>query len=495
MTRDQHLEKFLTNAKKFKRVPVFQEIPVADLCANFSPINLFEHLKSIHPEAVFLENLAEEKNNNYSLFAFDIIANFRSNHSNNYQDKDTSPFLALRQMLSDLSCAPCESNDFNGSIIGYMHYDAVRFFENIPDRHGSIENSRVPQSQMSFNFYRYTLSFKNQKLLIHYIADIRPEEHQENHEKIYYTAQEKIAELINLIKKLLESSKQVGEKLFAPTDAAINCEINDHGFIKMIKRAKEYIQAGDIFQVVLSRAFKKKYTVEPFEIYRVLREKNPTPYLFYLPIENSIMMGASPEKLVSVQNNEIQVNPIAGTRQRLNKNHDEAIEKDLLSDEKELAEHRMLVDLARNDVGSVAIPGSIQVTELLKVKHFSHVSHITSTVIGQLRPNYDIFDALAAAFPAGTLSGAPKIRAMEIIDELETSRRGLYGGAIVRFDYQGNLDSCIAIRMAVLKDGKATVRAGAGIVFDSNPQAEADETRHKAHAMLSAITIAEERKS
>ena len=206
-------------------------------------------------------------------------------------------------------------------------------------------------------------------------------------------------------------------------------------------------------------------------------------------------MGASPEKLVSVQQGEVSVNPIAGTRKRVDKKYDDAVSQELLSDEKELAEHMMLVDLARNDVGKVSKPGSVQVTELLKIKHFSHVTHITSTVTGQLRDTLDALDALAATFPAGTLSGAPKIRAMEIIDELESTGRGLYGGAICRMDYQGNLDSCIAFRMAVLSDGVATVRAGAGIVFDSNPQTEADETRHKALSMLSAIRCAQADKS
>ena len=200
-----------------------------------------------------------------------------------------------------------------------------------------------------------------------------------------------------------------------------------------------------------------------------------------MTIDGAVLVGASPEKLVSVQNNKVSVNPIAGTRQRMGKEYDEQIRQELLSDEKELAEHMMLVDLARNDVGHVAKPGTVEVNELLKVKHFSHVSHIT----------LDALDALQATFPAGTLSGAPKIRAMEIIDELELTGRGLYGGTICRMDYQGNLDSCIAFRMAVIQDGVATVRAGAGIVFDSSPQMEADETRHKALSMLSAIRAAQ----
>lgn len=203
-------------------------------------------------------------------------------------------------------------------------------------------------------------------------------------------------------------------------------------------------------------------------------------------------MGASPEKLISVINRQVVIHPIAGTRQRTQNSPDQQIADELLNDKKERAEHMMLVDLARNDLGAVCNPGSIEVKELMQVKHFSHVSHITSTITGQLQENKDALDALAAAFPAGTLSGAPKIRAMQIIDELETSKRGLYGGAICRIDNQGNLDSCIAIRMAILEEGIATVRTGAGIVYDSDPKSEANETRHKAQAMLEALKMAEE---
>jgi anthranilate synthase component 1 len=212
--------------------------------------------------------------------------------------------------------------------------------------------------------------------------------------------------------------------------------------------------------------------------------------MFYFPVLSNVIIGASPERLIRVQNKHITVNPIAGTRKRTEEKTDEAITTDLLNDKKELAEHMMLVDLARNDVGAVSVPGSVRVSELMRVKHYSQVSHITSTVTGQLQEKYDALDAFAASFPAGTLSGAPKVRAMQIIDELETSRRGLYGGAICRLDSLDNLDSCIAIRMAVLNNGTATVRAGGGIVYDSCPLAEAHETRQKARSLLEAIAQA-----
>ena len=217
--------------------------------------------------------------------------------------------------------------------------------------------------------------------------------------------------------------------------------------MRMVEKAKDYIIRGDAFQIVISRCFKRQYSVPHLEIYKALRKVSPAPFMFYFPTETSVIIGASPERFIRVHNKQVTVNPIAGTRKRTDERPDEVIAADLLNDKKECAEHMMLVDLARNDVGVVSEPGSVEVSELLHVKHYSHVSHITSTVTGKLQEKYDAFDAFVAAFPAGTLSGAPKIRAMQIIDELETSRRGLYGGAICRLDSIGNLDSGIAIRL------------------------------------------------
>lgn len=478
---------FLEHAKTFKRVPVFQQVDAGQVL----PINVFQQIKSAHSDAVLLESLDDEAGH-YSFIAFESMANFRSKGNrcaltlgDETDNQETQPLPALRQMIKDMSCAPCKQSDFTGSIIGFMSYDAVRLFEHIPEKRPA---TNLPD--LSFDFYRNSLCFdhQNRTLIISHIVDVS------NHiEQEYLDAQEILAKLIDSINTSLPSSY---ETISLQGDTGEFCsDMDDDVFKKMVIKAKEYIRSGDVFQVVLSRSFKEKYTVDPFKIYNTLRKKSPTPYLFYLPIDDAIIMGASPEKLVSVLQGEVSVNPIAGTRKRIDKKYDDAVSQELLSDEKELAEHMMLVDLARNDVGKVSKPGSVQVTELLKIKHFSHVTHITSTVKGQLRDTLDALDALAATFPAGTLSGAPKIRAMEIIDELEATGRGLYGGTICRMDYLGNLDSCIAFRMAVLRDGVATVRAGAGIVFDSNPQTEADETRHKALSMLSAIRCAEADKS
>jgi anthranilate synthase component 1 len=264
-------------------------------------------------------------------------------------------------------------------------------------------------------------------------------------------------------------------------------------FMRGVDAAKEYIRAGDIIQTVLSQRFTTELRCEPFDVYRALRSINPSPYLFYLQMNDSIHLGASPEVMVRLEGDEIELRPLAGTRRRgKTREEDLALEKDLLADEKERAEHIMLVDLGRNDVGRVAEIGSVEVTELMGVERYSHVMHIVSHVRGQLAPGKSSFDVFRAAFPAGTVSGAPKIRAMEIIEELEPVRRGTYAGAVGYFSFSGNLDTCIAIRSILIENGKAHIQVGAGIVADSDPAKEYEETLNKAQAIFRAIQLAEE---
>jgi anthranilate synthase component 1 len=261
----------------------------------------------------------------------------------------------------------------------------------------------------------------------------------------------------------------------------------------MVEQAKEYILAGDIFQVVLSQRFERPVPADPFTVYRALRSINPSPYLYYLDLGELAVVGASPELLVRVEDGEVIVRPLAGTRPRgKDAATDLALEQELRADEKERAEHLMLVDLARNDVGRVAAPGSVRVPEFLEVERYSHVMHLVSHVTGLLRNDLTPYDALRAAFPAGTLSGAPKVRAMEIIAELEGERRSLYGGAVGYFSHSGNLDMAITLRTLVLKDGVAYGQVGAGIVADSVPALEYEETMHKANAALRALEQAEQ---
>ncbi|MCL5270342.1 MAG: anthranilate synthase component I family protein, partial [bacterium] len=278
-----------------------------------------------------------------------------------------------------------------------------------------------------------------------------------------------------------------------PPHGELTSNLTREEFEEGVRRVKEYIRAGDAFQIVLSQRFSKPYGGDPFDVYRALRTINPSPYMFYLKFGDLRIAGSSPEILVRVTADKVIVRPIAGTRPRGDSfQEDRALEQDLLADPKERAEHIMLVDLGRNDVGRVSAAGSVRVDDLMTIERYSHVMHIVSNVVGRLAPGADAFDALAACFPAGTVSGAPKIRAMEIIDEIENLRRGPYAGSIGYFSFDGNLDTCITIRTCVIKDRRVYVQAGAGIVADSVPEREYEETCNKARALLKAVELAEQ---
>jgi anthranilate synthase component 1 len=473
MTQPLTLAEFQVLAQQAKRIAVFREIPMGSL----TPIQSYRLLSKAHGDnGVMLENLHQQESTRYAHLCFDCIASL-SLQQGDKQD----PMAALRKFQSQFTFATRDSvADLISCAMGLMTYDIVRYFENIPDRHPI--DSQLPI--LLFHFYTLSLTFDhaNQSILISKVVAV-----SDNLEEDFQKAQHTLDDIIQLLVSELPQT----DSLQQPTAVAqIEVDVSDADFMHKIEKAKQYIVAGDAFQIVLSRCFKRHYSVTPLEIYQTLCQVSPSPFMFYFPTKARVILGASPERMISVIDRQVKANPIAGTRKRVTDSTDAAITADLLSNEKELAEHMMLVDLARNDVGSVSVPGSVVVSEFLKVKHYSHVSHITSTVTGQLQDKYDAYDAFAAAFPAGTLSGAPKIRAMEIIDELEISRRGMYGGAICRIDAKGNFDSCIAIRMALLQDGTATIRVGAGIVYDSNPAAEAQETYQKAQSMLHAIAEA-----
>lgn len=475
------LNEFKLLAKNAKRVAVFQELPVGKLTP-FSIYNLLnQHYKA---DGVMLEDLYPRQGARYSMICFEPLASLTINNN----DK-RDPLTAIRSMQTAVKFATrADVAELITSAMGFITYDAVRYFEEIADQH--TVDPTLPS--LLFNFYALsiTLLYEKQTILISIIVEVGEQPVQR-----YKQAQQQLS----IIKQLLlnASSPLIS---FTPRallvdyrPVAVTVDTNDADFMRIIEKAKNYIIGGDAFQIVISRRFQCRYTVNPLAIYKTLCAISPAPFMFYFPTGFGVMIGASPERLVKVHNKKVTVNTIAGTRKRTGQRTaaaDEAIAADLLSDPKEVAEHMMLVDLARNDVGAVSCPGSVKINELLQVKHYSHISHITSSVTGQLQEKYDALDAFVAAFPAGTLSGAPKIRAMQIIDELESSRRGLYGGAICRFDSIGNLESCIAIRMAQLQNGIATVRTGAGIVYDSHPANEAEETRQKARAMLDAIAQA-----
>ncbi|HVH19771.1 MAG TPA: anthranilate synthase component I [Myxococcota bacterium] len=374
---------------------------------------------------------------------------------------------------------------FLGGAVGTISYDWVRFVERVPDSNPDETEMpdlwfALPETIVVYDNLRKTA------LLVRHV-------HVPDGADAAALYQRGVAELDAVAKKLRAPlpPEETRSPLRAPME--LHRSTTREAFHEMVKRAKEYIEAGDIFQVVLSQQFRIPLQVDPFSIYRHLRRINPSPYLFFLRCEGPVLIGSSPEILVRLEDGRIDVRPIAGTRPRgRTPEEDLARERELLADPKECAEHLMLVDLGRNDVGRVAEIGSVRVSEYAVVERYSHVMHIVSNVQARLRAGKDWLDLLRATFPAGTLSGAPKVRAMEIIDELENVRRGPYGGCVGYIDYSGNMDTAIAIRTLLVKDGQIFLRAGAGIVADSNPEAEYQETIDKGRALIEAIDMARE---
>jgi anthranilate synthase component 1 len=395
------------------------------------------------------------------------------------------PFRALENFLTDYKPILHDSLPrFFGGGVGYLNYDMVRFFERIP--------KLLPQDlelyDCCFMITDTLLIFDNLKQKVMVIANVFLDG-QRPLEEAYGEAQDKIKTIIaRLQSKILPFPRQ---KPSFPSPLCSNLSRED--FMKKVERAIEYIEAGDVIQVVLSHRFSTEVHCDPFDIYRALRSINPSPYLFYLKMEDIVLLGASPEVMIRLEGGRIELRPLAGTRKRgRTEKEDQDLERDLLADEKEKAEHIMLVDLGRNDVGRVSEIGSVKMIELLGVERYSHVMHIVSHIQGSLAPGKNAFDVFRATFPAGTVSGAPKIRAMEIIEELEPVRRGPYAGAVGYFSFSGNMDTCITIRSILIKDGKAYAQVGAGIVADSQPEKEYEETLNKAQAIFRAIQLAEE---
>ena len=374
---------------------------------------------------------------------------------------------------------------FTSGAVGYFAYDMVRQFERLPE--SAKDDLGLPDCV--FTFYDRLLAFDHLRHQLHIIAaaDVRNEPPRKAYDRA-------LADIEAIEKKLDKGlrGQHLPSRVAGKVRAIKVCNRTSHGdFVKSVRRSKEYIAAGDIFQVVLSQRLDFKPPAEPFQIYRALRTVNPSPYMFFLKLDELHVLGASPEMLVRVTGRKLEYRPIAGTHKRgADAAEDERLIEKLRSDEKERAEHVMLVDLGRNDLGRVSEYGTVRVRDLMYVEKYSHVMHLVSALEGELRGDLDALDALAACFPAGTLSGAPKVRAMEIIEELEPVRRGVYGGAVLYADYAGNLDSCIAIRTMVLHRNRAYVQAGAGIVADSDPESEYQECISKASALLRACEAA-----
>jgi anthranilate synthase component 1 len=371
---------------------------------------------------------------------------------------------------------------FVAGAIGFCAYDMVRLVEKIPD----TGRDDLGLDDCAMMFYLGVLVFDHVRHRVWVIQNVFTDGAGSLREK-YDAAVGEIQKTRRLLERPLP--KQAPAKRAAPLRVRSN--MSKGKFTGAVKKAKKYIRAGDAFQIVVSQRFEAKTDAEPFEIYRALRVVNPSPYLYFLKLGDVSVVGSSPEMLVKVQGRDATYRPLAGTRPRgHDEKEDRELEAALLADPKERAEHVMLVDLGRNDLGRVCEYGSVKSERLMFVEKYSHVMHIASSLRGKLRDDVDCFDALMACFPAGTLSGAPKVRAMEIIDELEPTRRGIYAGAILYLDFSGNLDSCIGLRTLVAKNGRAYVQAGAGIVADSVPETEFEESANKARAVLKALEIA-----
>ncbi|WP_103105241.1 anthranilate synthase component I [Brevibacillus reuszeri] len=379
----------------------------------------------------------------------------------------------------------------SGGAVGFFGYNTLRYFENLPPHRQ--EAVRVPD--MRFLFVDEMIAFDHLKQEIQLIVNlhVEPGDSAARIAEKYKLVCERIELLATKVTAPLQVDSRIQVAAQSPSALTVEPNMSQQQYERMVEQAKEYIAAGDIFQVVLSQRFSVKTEVDPFAVYRLLRTLNPSPYMYYLEYEGETVVGTSPELLVRVEDEKVEMRPIAGTRKRGSTAQEDAeLAADLLADNKERAEHYMLLDLGRNDVGKVSSYGTVKVEEALVIENYSHVMHMVSHVTGKLREGLHAFDALLSAFPAGTVSGSPKLRAMEIIAELEPDARHLYAGAIGYLSFDGSLDSCITIRTLFFQDGYAHVQAGAGIVADSVPASEYQETINKAAAMISALEKAEQ---
>ena len=476
-------------------VPVYRKI-ISDLD---TPLTLFAKIAGEEKHIFLFESMeGGEKWGRYSFIGYDPLLTFSSKGSQidieSFAGDIAEDILSKSNPLESLQCLleslkAAENEDlprFSGGAVGFIGYDMVRFIEELP-----CEKEELDFPDSSFMVPRIVLvhdSFKQTVTVICWVA----KDNNIDNRNLYDDAIARIDSVIDLLRgpvpvSFLGSSVEGSQ---TGHDFVSNMEKTE--FCAMVEKAREYIKSGDIIQVVVSQKFHTKTDLNALDLYRALRHINPSPYLFFLKLGDLVQIGSSPEILVRKEDDAIELRPIAGTRIRgKTKEEDLALEKELLADPKERAEHLMLVDLGRNDVGRVAKGGSVAVTDLLVVERYSHVMHIVSGVTGIIADGKDQFDVMKACFPAGTVSGAPKIRAMEIIDELEPERRGPYAGAVGYFGFSGNMDFCITIRTFVMQGDDLWVQAGAGVVFDSDPEKEYEETINKSMGLRRAVELAE----
>jgi anthranilate synthase component 1 len=407
------------------------------------------------------------------------------------QFESADPLEELRRRVSRFRSATWPGlPPFLSGAVGYAGYDTVRYSEYLP--HAPQDDRRLPD--LAFAFYDHMVVFDNVNKTVDVIAMARVDQPGQDAAAAYETACRRVDALVEQLSSPMDDLPPADIDTRGEPHVAYQSNFEQAQFEAAVEKCLEYIRAGDIFQVVISQRLMTEITTPPFEIYRSLRVVNPSPFMFYLRTPSVTLVGSSPEILVRVVDGQVTVRPLAGTRRRgATPEEDKRLAEELLADPKERAEHVMLVDLGRNDVGRVARFGSVAISDVMTIERYSHVMHITSNVTGRLTPERDAFDALRACLPAGTVSGAPKVRAMQIIDELEPHRRGPYAGAVGYIDFHGNMDTCIALRTMVVQDNRAYVQVGAGIVADSVPAEEWQETLNKARGLLKAIEITERR--
>lgn len=488
----EQLKTLLKQDTSYTIFPVYQSID-ADLETDISVY--LKCVSSIDSTGSFL--LESVKNNEYqSRFSFVGCEPYKT-----ISQDGVDPLIAIEKELSHWIPLPVnEMPDFIGGAAGYVSYDCVGHFE----RHVPIPtNHPLGTPQSIYSFYRSIVAFDHVKQTIHVISNIPisanertdSELVQQRYEQAIARIQELLTRLSQPLPERVQPNTPYTDDSAAHTPPTLTSNVGAEGYRRFVTELKEHIRSGQIIQAVPSQRMSRplQHGVTAFDIYRSLRVVNPSPYMFYFDHGDFQIVGASPEQLVKVQNRQVSTHPIAGTRKRgRTQAEDIALEKEMLASEKERAEHIMLVDLGRNDVGRVCTPGSVKVDSLMKVERYSHVMHIVSVVSGQLDEKKTIYDAFRAVFPAGTVSGAPKIRAMQLIAGLENEQRGIYAGAVGFFSFTGQLDTAIAIRTLVVKDNTAYLQAGAGIVFDSEPVAEEKETVKKMQALVAAVAKAEE---
>jgi anthranilate synthase component 1 len=483
------LDEFVVLAKEYSLVPVWREL-LGDL---ETPVSAFRKLGGAEG-SVLLESVEHgERWGRFSFIGTDPFATFvardgRVTWTGDAPDglPDGPPLAVLRAALERLRspAIPGLAPLYAGAV-GYLAYDAVRELEQLPDR---TENDlQLPDALLVLPRSVVVFDHLGQRLAL--VANVRVGEAIDL-EEAYLSAARRLDELAERL-AVPSASPPTPLPAAGPPARAIS-DLPAGRYQRMVEIAKEHIRAGDIFQVVPSQRFSLRTSADPFDVYRVLRVVNPSPYMYFLRLPGVTLAGSSPEVLVTVQGRDATMRPIAGTRPRgADTATDLALEQELIADEKERAEHVMLVDLARNDLGRVCRPGTVRVRDFMRVERYSHVMHLVSDVVGELRDGVTPFDVLAASFPAGTVSGSPKVRAMEIIDDLERHRRGPYAGCVGYFDLSGNLDTCITIRTCVFVGDTAYCQAGAGVVADSVAEREERETEAKARALLAAVAAAE----